>query len=104
MKLEICCDRSWPTVLRRLLVVCVLVALLPVACTAPASSEPAAAGEAPESAAKPEPAAGQIRRGQTLVDSEELIGLGELGLLPALLQSLGTGSECDFDDALSTCQ
>ncbi len=77
------------------------------ACTSPAGSDPeaaAAAGqvEAPERAAAG--GGGPGRLGQSLVDSEELIGLGELGLLPSLLQSLGTGSDCDFDDALSTCQ
>ncbi len=44
------------------------------------------------------------RGGQGLVDSEELIGLGELGLLPSLLQTFGARIDCDFDDAFSTCQ
>ncbi|MCP3960463.1 MAG: hypothetical protein GY719_21675 [bacterium] len=44
------------------------------------------------------------RRSGGSLDSEDLVGLGELGLLPALLESFGTSIDCDFDDALSTCQ
>ena len=84
--------------------------LLAAACTAPASSEPEAPAaarilEAPEPTAEPTPRAeGETAGGgQGLIDSEELIGLGELGLLPSLLQSFGA-VECDFDDAFSTCQ
>lgn len=55
--------------------------------------------EAPEAA----PESGARRSGQS-IDSDDLVGLGELGLLPSLLQTLGTGIHCDFDDALSTCQ
>ena len=54
-----------------------------------------------EAPAKPETG---TRSGGRRLDSDELVGLGELGLLPSLLQTLGTGIDCDFDDALSTCQ
>lgn len=90
-------------------------ALVPAACTAPGNSEPAKAiSSAPVAVAeqldegaesgRPEEAVVTSRRGRSPIDSEELIGLGELGLLPALFQTLGTGIDCDFDDALSTCQ
>ncbi len=89
-------------------VFCLLIVALAVtaACSAPASSEPEAAvrlAEPSESVAA-EPAPDVESGGQGLVDSEELIGLGELGLLPSLLQSFGAGIDCDFDDAFSTCQ
>ncbi len=98
----------WPAVLRSL-AVCLLIALVPAACTAPAGSEPEASSAAgqveTEPAAAPATAGGgPVRRGQSLAGSEDLIGLGELGLLPSLIQSLGAGLDCDFDDALSTCQ
>ena len=44
------------------------------------------------------------RRGSSSIESDELIALGEFGLLPSLLQTINTGVDCDFDDALSTCQ
>lgn len=44
------------------------------------------------------------RRPSSGLDPDELVGIGELGLLPSLLQALDTGVECDFDDAFSTCQ
>ncbi len=44
------------------------------------------------------------RRRSRDIDSEQLVGFGELGLLPSLLQSLGPVGQCDFDDAFSTCQ
>ena len=58
--------------------------------------EPVAEPEAEDS--------GRRRGGQSPIEADELVGLGELGLLPSLLQSFGTGIDCDFDDALSTCQ
>ncbi len=102
-------DSRRPAVSRRWLPAVYLLIVLPaLACTGPAGPE----SEARQSARLLEPAepgpvaAGSepIRQGHGLVDSEELIGLGELGLLPSLLQGLGTGFECDFDDAFSTCQ
>ncbi len=72
------------------------------ACSEPASSEPEAPARLLETPAAV--AAASAGGGQSLVDSDELIGLGELGLLPSLLQTFGTGIECDFDDAFSTCQ
>lgn len=90
-----------------------LIAMLAVtaACTTPASSEPEAARllEPPDSAevageaTAGDPGGGGAGGGGGLVDSEELIGLGELGLLPSLLQSFGT-LDCEFEDAFSTCQ
>ena len=39
------------------------------------------------------------------LDTGDLEGLGELGVLPNLVQrALAPSTDCDFDDALSTCQ
>ncbi len=38
------------------------------------------------------------------LESEELVGLGELGLLPSLIQSLSPSTGCDLDDPFSSCQ
>ncbi len=79
------------------------------ACSAPGNSEAVTDGSAPvagDAPAGPDEAPATTstgRRGQSL-GSDDLIGLGELGLLPSLIQTLGTGIDCDFDDALSTCQ
>ena len=56
-----------------------------------------AAGGATDSTA----ASSGRRRG---VDSEELVGLGELGLLPTLIQALSPGIDCDPGDPFSNCQ
>ena len=94
------------------------VLILAVSC-APASSNPVdSTGPAPGTAAPQEtypeeaPATGieeqepadNAKTGRSSFESEDLFGLGEIGLLPALLQSFGTAIDCDFDDALSTCQ
>ncbi len=94
---------------RVLLLIAMLVA---TACT-PASSEPEATA-LPLASSEPtatgdsvidDPVIGDSAGGgRNLVDSEELIGLGELGLLPSLLQTFGARIDCDFDDAFSTCQ
>ncbi len=83
----------------------VILVVLAVGCSTPASSYPEAA-ERPELSepAPPKLPQGAAIGGQSLIDSEELIGLGELGLLPSLLQTFGAGIDCDFDDAFSTCQ
>ncbi len=78
------------------------------ACSAPGSSElvtdaSPVAGDAPADPDAAPAAISTARRVQSL-DSDELVGLGELGLLPSLFQTFGTGIDCDFDDALSTCQ
>lgn len=44
------------------------------------------------------------RRVQNRLENEDLEGLGELGFLPHLIQSLTPGTECDFDDAMGNCQ
>ena len=69
-----------------------------------ASSEASAARLLEPSEAAAGSSSGPAGGGQSLVDSEELIGLGELGLWPSLFQTFGTGIDCDFDDAFSTCQ
>ncbi len=103
MKPRIHDDRNRPDASRPWqLAVFLLIALVPAACSAPAGSEPEAAAAGLLEA--PAASQGSPAGGQSLVDSEDLLGLGELGLLPSLLQSLGTGTECDFDDAFSTCQ
>lgn len=38
------------------------------------------------------------------IDSEELVGLGEFGLLPTLLQALSPSVACDPDDPFGNCQ
>ncbi|MEM9596844.1 MAG: hypothetical protein AAGD06_21420 [Acidobacteriota bacterium] len=38
------------------------------------------------------------------LEAEDFEGLGELGVLPGLFEALDPGADCDFDDALSTCQ
>lgn len=38
------------------------------------------------------------------VDSEELVELGEFGLLPSLLEALSPGDDCDPSDPFSNCQ
>lgn len=39
------------------------------------------------------------------LEADDLEGLGELGVLPDLVQrALSPTADCDFDDALSTCQ
>ncbi len=95
-----------------------LIAMLAVsACSSPANSEPEAARllepvtaeslvaeSSSDDPAIGDPASGDAVGGRSLVDSEELIGLGELGLLPSLLQTFGAGIDCEFDDAFSTCQ
>ncbi len=80
-----------------------MIVVLAVGCSTPASSYPEAA-EPLESVDPAVVAQEAPSSGQSLVDSEELIGLGELGLLPSLLQTFGAGIDCDFDDAFSTCQ
>ena len=94
-----------------------MLTLTLAACSAPGSSEPARDGSGPvagdlshppeaqssEAPASATPGTGTRRRGAGL-ESDELVGLGELGLLPSLLQTFSTGIDCDFDDALSTCQ
>ncbi len=90
----------------------ILTLAVTAACSAPAGSEPEAApllgspGVVAESSPEAGDQPGELSQpvgGQT-ADSEELIGLGELGLLPSLLQTFGAGIDCDFDDAFSTCQ
>lgn len=36
--------------------------------------------------------------------TEDLQNLGEFGILNQLMQSMAPGSDCDFDNTLSTCQ
>ena len=57
-----------------------------------------------ESAEVNETPGGTGSRQRREIDAEQLVGFGELGLLPSLLQSLGPVGQCDFDDAFSTCQ
>lgn len=38
------------------------------------------------------------------LDHDEMIGLGELGALPGLLDSFAPSPDCDFDEPLSSCQ
>lgn len=103
---------------------CLLTVLALIgACAVPEGQAPAeAAGPAPQEASPlasdQPPEAGSENQGNDAteneqptprrsggsLDSDELVGLGELGLLPALLESFGTSIDCDFDDALSTCQ
>lgn len=40
----------------------------------------------------------------TPVDAQSLREFGELGVLPGLLDDFSSVPDCDFDDALSTCQ
>jgi hypothetical protein len=35
---------------------------------------------------------------------EDLRDLGELSILPHVIQSISSGAPCDFNDAMSTCQ
>lgn len=104
--------RSWFA--RVLLSIAILV--VAPAC-APAGSEPEVAASPLETSepemtgvddpvtGDPDPDAGDsVGGGQSLIDSEELIGLGELGLLPSLVQTFGARIDCDFEDAFSTCQ
>ncbi len=77
--------------------------VLAVGCS-PTSLESQAAEPVQSSSETASPSPPPATGGGSLVDSEELIGLGELGLLPSLLPSFGAGLDCDFDDALSTCQ
>lgn len=35
---------------------------------------------------------------------QDLRDLGELSILPHVIQSIGAGAPCDFNDAMSTCQ
>ncbi len=87
------------------LIVALSVLALFAGCGMPAdgrdTSGPEAAPLMPSAEPSASPAAGD---GESLVDAEELIGLGEIGLLPSLLQTLSPGIDCDFDDAYSTCQ
>ena len=82
----------------------VLLALLAASCSPGAPASQGAVAEPPEAVESPVATPAAASGGQSLVDSEELIGLGELGLLPSLLQTFGAGIDCDFDDAFSTCQ
>lgn len=38
------------------------------------------------------------------LEDEDLRDLGELGLLPHVVQSISSGAPCDFNDAMSHCQ
>lgn len=76
--------------------------ILVVGCSPTSLESQAEAAEALEPSVPESSRAGT--GGQSLLDSDELIGLGELGLLPSLLPAFGAGIDCDFDDALSTCQ
>ena len=81
-----------------------------------AGAEGGAAASGPGSAAAPAPAAPAPRpvlldpivetRSQSSDRSlakEDLQDLGELGILPHVVQSLSSGAPCDFKDALRPC-
>lgn len=45
-----------------------------------------------------------IDSGSEPLDAQSLRDFGELGVLPGLLDDFSSVPDCDFDDALSTCQ
>lgn len=80
----------------------------PGASASPALGPPATSAEAPAPRRRPillepivedRPASANRSLGE-----EDLRNLGELGLLPHVVQSISTGAPCDFSDAMSNCQ
>ena len=51
-----------------------------------------------------EPATPVADPGDQPLDGQSLREFGELGVLPGLLDDFSSVPDCDFDDALSTCQ
>lgn len=44
------------------------------------------------------------RAGTNSLGAEDLQNLGEIGILPHLMQTMAPGTACDFDSTLSSCQ
>lgn len=72
-----------------------------------ASEEGSAAdGSSPSVSSRPtllEPIVEQ-RPASSGLGEEDLRDLGELSILPHVIQSISSGAPCDFNDAMSTCQ
>lgn len=110
-----------PPAFRRLAAL-VFAAILAAACSGPAPHQPrelfdrgpalenetptlgSSMGRQESSEDRSQPAAGDERSPGPALDTEELVGLGEFGLLPSLLEALSPGSDCDPDDPMSPCQ
>jgi len=78
-----------------------------------AGAEPVAAQSSGDTAVSPEPSAStepaeRNGAGNNTVSSttstEDLVGAGEMGLLPSLFGSFGPSVECDSGDAFDSCQ
>lgn len=85
--------RAWITV--AVVVVIVLVAYLGI--SAGMASHSAAPGPSETRSVPPPPATPPVSDAASG-------GLGDLGALPGLLDDFSSTPDCDFDDALSTCQ
>lgn len=68
-----------------------------------ARDESGEARPAAESSAT-EPVVTPADPGDQPLDGQSLREFGELGVLPGLLDDFSSVPDCDFDDALSTCQ
>jgi hypothetical protein len=75
---------------------------------AAAEAGTAAEGPPPAAATRPtllEPIVEQRAAGSGRgLGEEDLRDLGELSILPHVIQSISSGAPCDFNDAMSTCQ
>lgn len=66
----------------------------------PSASPASSAGESATDSSSPSDGTA----GSQPLDAESLREFGELGVLPGLLGDFSNVPDCDFDDALSTCQ